>query len=105
VLFLLVAASACATPKEQLLVRQFFEASRLRDRTALQDISDVVFEPTTQGIVTKFDITAVSDEQSGSKTVTVSAPVKLPDGHVRQETLAIKVQRRADRWVITSIEN
>ena len=38
---------------------QFFAASRLRDLTALRNVSTVVFEPASDGIVTSFEITGI----------------------------------------------
>src|SRR5689334_8191739 len=77
---------ACARhAAERVLVDRFFSASRLRDRTALQQISTVIFEPLQQGTITTFTVTGVADlEQSNgqvvSKQVTVEAPVRLPRG-------------------------
>ena len=44
-----------------MLLDQFFSASRLRDRTALQKIATVILEPLEQGTVTTFTITNVVD--------------------------------------------
>ena len=94
-----IVASACARP-EQSLLEQFFGASRLRDTTALQRISDVVFEPRQDGMVRTFTITAVTPERiqqstpvRGVKEVTVEAPVILPDGRAAQKTLVVTLQR------------
>jgi len=91
-----VLATACARP-EQSLLEQFFGASRLRDTTALQRISSVVFEPRQDGIVRTFEITAVTPERVQQsvvvKDVTVEAPVILPDGRAVQKTLVMTLQR------------
>ena len=108
---LLVLAAACVRHgAEQLLLEQFFNASRLRDRTALQKISTVILEPLEQGSVTTFTITDVvvleaPDGAVQSKQVNVSAPVRLPDGRTAQKTLSI-VLERGDRqttapWMVT----
>ena len=95
---------------EQVLLDQFFNASRLRDRTALQKISTVILEPLEQGAVTTFTITNVVDLEgpSGliqSKQVNVSAPVMLPDGRTAQKTLSFVLQRGDRRttapWIVT----
>ena len=51
-----IVASACGR-QERSVVDEFFTQSRLRDKTALQKIATVTFEPRTQGIVEQFDIT------------------------------------------------
>lgn len=108
---LLALTAACARHgAEQVLLDQFFNASRLRDRTALQRISTVILEPLEQGAVTTFTITNVVDlegpnGQIQSKQVNVSAPVRLPDGRTAQKTLSLVLQR-GDRqttaqWIVT----
>lgn len=105
----------CAVPAEQPMLEQFFAASRLRDKTALQAFSTVTFEPRDQGIVRTFSIARVSDEQrSGatvSKEVTLTAPVELPDGRSVQKTLIVTMQRVMPTgtgagpgpWIITGV--
>jgi hypothetical protein len=80
--------SGCGRP-ERSVVDEFFARSRLRDKTALQNIATVIFEPHTQGIVETFEITKVSPEERGTKIVTVSAQVKLPDGRMVQKTILL----------------
>jgi len=101
----LFALSCAPHAAEQLLLEQFFSASRLRDRTALQPISTVIFEPRLDGTVTTFTVTSVVDlEQAGgqvkSKQVTVTAPVRLPNGGTATKRLIFVLERR-DRWVVT----
>lgn len=100
--------AACAGP-ERPLIDQFFAASRLRDRTALQKISTVVFEPRERGIVTTFDVVKVESLRDGGrdrKNVTITAPVALPDGGTRRETLLVALQRdEAGRWMITGVQD
>ena len=106
VLSLAAAAAACAGPERPLL-EQFFAASRLRDRTALQSIATVIFEPRERGIVTTFDVLKVEARHDGSrerKDVTIAAPVALPDGRKRPTTLAITMIRDdTGRWMITDV--
>jgi len=54
---------ACSGSGEQPLVNQFFNASRLRDNTALDNIATVIFDPRTQGTVTSFTIAAIAPEE------------------------------------------
>jgi hypothetical protein len=98
--------AACSARPEQLILDQFFSASRLRDRTALQHMSTVTFEPRDQGIVTEFDITGVTSETSGarvSKNVSIRAHVKLPSGQVVERKLAITMQYADQRWTVTGV--
>jgi hypothetical protein len=96
--------AACARyGAEQLLLEQFFSASRLRDLTALQRFSTVVFEPLEQGTVTDFTITDVTEIAAApvtSKRVTVQAPVRLPDGRTASQRIVVVLQRR-DHWIVT----
>jgi hypothetical protein len=104
-----LAASACGVPPERSIVDQFFEQSKLRDKTALQHTATVIFEPHVNGIVEKFDITSVAPEENGSKNVTVRADVKQPDGRTVQKTIVLTLSRGvlkddpdADRrWIVT----
>jgi hypothetical protein len=81
----------CTTAAEQRLLTQFFAASRLRDLTALSNISTVVFEPTVDGVVTSFDITGVSGDNA-SKDVSIAAPVRLPDGRTVSKQFAVSIR-------------
>lgn len=107
-----VILSGCAAP-EQALLEEFFAASRLRDRTALQAVSTVTFEPLQQGIVRTFGITGVTAERVDghmvTKDVTVAAPVILPDGRAVQKTLVVTLQRAGGgdsrRWIVTGVRD
>ena len=90
---LAIALSCGCGQQERSLVDQFFAASRLRDKTAIQKVSTVIFEPAIQGIVESFEITKVGPEENGAKTVTVSAQVKLPDGRTVQKTIVLTMAR------------
>ena len=107
-LVLALLAAACAGP-ERPLIDQFFAASRLRDRTALQKIATVIFEPRERGIVTTFDVVKVEslrDAGRDRKNVTITAPVALPDGRTRRETLVVSLQREdAGRWMVTAVND
>jgi len=106
-----VVLGGCAAP-EQSLLDAFFGASRLRDTTALQRVSTVIFEPREQGIVRTFEITGVTPErvdgqQTITKQVTVVAPVILPDGQTVRKTLVITLTRgsagESSRWMVTGV--
>ena len=98
---------ACSPPAERLLLEQFFAASRLRDRTALQQIATTMFEPREQGTIAAFDITNVDTRRDGErelKDVTVSAPVRLPSRATVQQTLVVRMEKIGGRWLITSVK-
>ena len=107
-----VTVGGCAAP-EQSLLEQFFGASRLRDTTALQAVSTIIFEPLQQGIVRTFEITGVTPErvagQTAAKDITVVAPVILPDGQTVRKTLVVTMQRNnggdSRRWIVTGVRD
>jgi hypothetical protein len=107
----LLMLAACGR-SEQPLLDQFFGASRLRDRTALQRISTVTFEPLQDGIVRTFRITGVSGERRDGpaiqKDVTVDAAVVLPDGQLVHKTIVVTMQRPAagepSAWAVTGFK-
>jgi hypothetical protein len=59
----MLAAVACSSVPEEPILRQFFTASRLRDRTSLNNFAIAEFNPDEQGSVASFDITSVSEER------------------------------------------
>jgi hypothetical protein len=77
----------------------------LRDRSAIQQLSTVLFEPLEQGTVTSFTIADVVeleivDGRPRSKQVTVYAPVRLPGGETARRRIILVLQRD-DRWIVT----
>jgi hypothetical protein len=108
-------ALACTPHTERTLLTQFFAASRLRDLTALRTFSTVVFEPASDGIVTSFEILGMAavPEPGGlpvSEAVSISAPVRLPDGRTVLKQFVVTMQRsrpvaqdRGSGWMITAI--
>jgi hypothetical protein len=98
-LLLLLALAGCSNGQEFSLLTQFFSASRLRDLTALQKVSAVVFEPSRDGVVTSFDIEAVTVKGPDAKDVLIAAPVRRPDGRIERKRFVVTVQR----GVITAI--
>ena len=90
---------SCAHDAERALLSQFFAASRLRDLTALRKIATVVFEPARDGIVTTFEIVRVTavpgpNSKSESEAISISAPVRLPDGRTVTKTVVVTLERR-----------
>lgn len=112
VLLVVLFTTACA-PAEQPLVQQFFDASRLRDKTALQKFSTVIFEPAGNGIVRAFTVTNVSPERrEGARTrkdVAVSATVTAHDGGTMEERLTVTLERAEGRrdypWVVVGVRD
>ena len=115
---LVVAFTSCSSPGEAPLLSQFFAASRLRDRTALQDIASVSFEPNVQGVITSFEVTHVASVAGAggereSKDVSISAPVRLPDGETVQKSFVVTMTRARAAgntnhwggWMITAIKD
>jgi hypothetical protein len=114
---ILTLASGCSGATERTLITQFFASSRLRDLTALHGLATIVFEPATDGIITSFDLLGVSVVQSDQERpvleeVSISAPVKLPDGRTVRKAFVITMQRgdaagdpaRGTGWMITAIK-
>ena len=110
------ACAACAPRPEELILSGFFNASRLRDRTALQKIATASFDPAARGIVTSFNITGVVSSRVGgheTKDVAISAPVKRLSGEIRQEQLVVTLERDESggiagvpgRWIVTAISD
>jgi hypothetical protein len=101
-----LAMIACSVPVEQPLLQQFFSASRLRDKTALENIATVIFEPREQGTITTFEITNVAARRDGErelKEVTIAAPVRLPSRETVRQTLIVTMEKVAGRWMITNV--
>jgi hypothetical protein len=115
VLLMTLTAAACSPDAERTLLTQFFAASRLRDLTALRKFSTVVFEPASDGIVTSFEISGMTAVQGPdglpvSKGVSISAPVRLPDGRTVLKTFVVTMERSRpgaqdprSGWMITAI--
>ena len=66
-----------------------------------------MFEPRDRGIVTSFEVTSVTPEQHDgakvSKVVTITAPIKLPNGQIARKMLVITMERTTGHWIITGI--
>jgi hypothetical protein len=115
VVALAAALAACSPRAEEPILSAFFSASRLRDRTALQTLATTSFDPAAQGIITSFTITGVLTTHAGgrvTKDVSISAPVKLPDGQTLRKNLVVTLGRDdagtssvAARWIVTAIRD
>lgn len=69
--------ASCSGSAEQPIVSEFFNASRLRDSTALARVATVMFDPRTQGTVTSLTITTISPEER--KPLPLKALVRTQD--------------------------
>jgi hypothetical protein len=94
-------ASGCVR-QEQSILDEFFDASRLRDKTALAKFATVTFEPLQQGIVVEYTIDKVAVD-GGTKQITVKAQVERPDGRTVPETLLVLMQHGGRGWTITGV--
>ena len=101
-LALLVAAACRVAPPEEVLLRQFFEQSRIRDKTTLANIATVIFEPTRDGVVQAFEISDIATSGS-TKQVAIDAQVRSLDGLTTRKPLTVTMERLDGRWLITRI--
>jgi len=89
------------------VLQKFFTAASAGDRAALTPLATITFDPQSDGVVTNFEITSVTPEEKigdrVTKNVTLTAPVKLPNGQVVDKKLAIAMERRGDQWVLTGL--
>lgn len=97
----LTAACGVLSPEEQVLTR-FFQASRLHDTTAVASLSDVAFNPRTEGVVREFDVVDVQ-RRGASAVVIVEARIAAPDGPEFQRTLRVTLQRREGRLIVVGV--
>ena len=113
-LVVVLAASlvGCGPKPEEPVLAEFFNASRLRDRTALEKISTTIFDPARDGIVTGFKVTGVEAHEAGGRAtedVSISAPVKPMDGPTVEKQLVVTLEKDATgmrsgvkgRWIVT----
>ena len=109
----LTAGAACARAEEPIL-GAFFNASRLRDRTALQRLATVSFDPATQGIITSFSITGVVPRQAGGPEAKEGLIADVADIYeIREEQLVVTLEHDvsgavsgvAGRWIVTAIRD
>jgi hypothetical protein len=55
--------ASCGSSPEQELLQKYFQASRMRDNQTLSNFATVSFSPSQEGIVQKFTVTKVGEEQ------------------------------------------
>lgn len=95
--------AACAGGPEHAVLDQFFAASRLRDFTALERVSTVIFEPRQDGTVLSFDIERIASNGPDGEEVLVTALVRTPSGRTERKPLLVTLERAADGWRVTSV--
>jgi hypothetical protein len=104
---------ACGPRPEEPVLAEFFNASRLRDRTALQKIATTIFDPARDGIITGFKVRRVEAHDAGGRViedVSISAPVKPIDGPTVEKQLVVTLEKDATgmrsgvpgRWIVTA---
>jgi hypothetical protein len=102
----------CGPRPEEPVLAEFFNASRLRDRTALQKIATTMFDPARDGIITDFTVEAVAAHDAGGRAtedVSISAPVKPLNGPTVEKQLVVTLEKDAaglrsgvkGRWIVT----
>jgi len=114
VVVLAASLAGCGPKPEEPVLAEFFNASRLRDRTALQQIATTIFDPARDGIVTDFKIAGVEAHEAGGRAtedVSISAPVKPMDGPTVEKQLVVTLEKDATgmrsgvkvRWIVTGV--
>jgi hypothetical protein len=107
-------AAGCGPRPEQPVLAEFFNASRLRDLTALRKIATTVFDPARDGIITDFTIKGVDAHEAGGRSmedVAISAPVKPMAGPTVEKQLVVTLEKDLTgsrsgvkgRWIVTSV--
>lgn len=100
----LLLAAACAGGPERAVLDQFFSASRLRDLTALEKVSNsVIFEPRQDGSVLDYDIDAIRQTGLDAEEVLVTANVRMPSGDTVRKPLLITLKRVKDQWMVAAV--
>jgi hypothetical protein len=105
--------AGCGPRPEEPVLAEFFNASRLRDRTALQKIATTMFDPARDGIITDFTVERVDAHEAGGRVtqdVSISAPVKPLDGPTAEKQLVVTLEKDAagtrsgvpGRWIVTA---
>ena len=100
-------AAACgARPPEEQLLRRFFEASRLYDTAAVEELATVIFHPRVDGIVQDFEVESFGDEETlpngaARKHARVVADVE-GDQFTGPRTFDVTFERHDSIWRITA---
>ena len=95
--------AACTGGPERAVLDRFFQASRLRDLTALENVSTVIFEPRQDGTVLSYEITSIRQTAGDSEEVLVSAIVRLPSGTEQQRPLVVTLKRVKEQWMVAAV--
>jgi hypothetical protein len=105
-----LAVTGCSARVERPILDRFFAASRLRDTTQLSSIATVIYEPRIQGLVTSYEISAVSPDRAAAanaiaRDVTIAAHVVLPDHQSTTRTLVVTLTRTTPNgdWIVTTV--
>ena len=61
--FVLSLTAGCSSTGEQQVLRKYFDANKLRDQSTVANVATVEFSPQTDGIVDRFSIVSVGEEQ------------------------------------------
>jgi len=113
VVVLAATLAGCGPRPEEPVLAEFFNASRLRDLTALRKIATTVFDPATDGIITDFEIKRVEAHEAGGRAtedVSISAPVKPMDGPTVEKEVVVTLEKDLTgarsgikgRWIVTA---
>ena len=94
----------CAGGPERAVLDQFFAASRLRDFTALEKVSTVIFEPRQDGTVLDYDVVSVTKTGADTEEVVVIATVNLPSGKRERRPLVVALRRVKEQWMVASVK-
>lgn len=97
------ASAACSGAAERAVLDQFFSASRLRDLTALEKVSTVIFEPRQDGTVLSYDIDAIRHTAADTEEVLINATVRMPSGVTARKPLLVTLKRAQDGWRVASV--
>ena len=116
VVFALGASLAgCGPRPEEPVLAEFFNASRLRDLTALRKIATTVFDPARDGIITDFKVKRVEAHEAGGRStedVSITAPVKPMEGPTVEKQLVVTLEKDVTgsrsgvkgHWIVTSFK-
>jgi len=99
----LVICTACAGGPERAVIDQFFSASRLRDFTALEKVSNVIFEPRQEGTVLAYDVVSITKTGTDTEEVLVNATVRRPSGDTIRKPLLVTLKRVQERLMVASV--
>ena len=86
---------ACSGAPEEPILRQYFQASRLRDNVTLGNISTASFSPRSEGEVQNFDIVSVGPEETHALELKAQANV-LKDAQEADAEFSKKKQAYQD---------